>query len=312
MDEIVIQDSGFAWAVLDLARALDTEPEPLDFVLPGLLAGTVGSLVAPGATGKSISALQLIMQVCTGKDFFGIGQYPTGAAVMLAAEDPANVLHTRIKAIAGHLEEYERENLKANCLILPCLGQAGDLLDDGRTVADIERVAQGARLVVIDTLSRWHTGEENERRDAARVMRGLERIAKNTGAAIIFLHHTSKAAALNGGGDLQQASRGSSVFVDEARWVAFLQVMTGDEAKTFGYGDDERKRYVRYGVTKANYCPPQLDIWLRREEGGVLVRHEYEMRAAATAQTKPAQPLGGGAGKYGLRPMPVRAGGAHG
>lgn len=304
MSGIVIQDSGFAWPALDLSRALDTEPEPLDFVLPGLLTGTVGSLIAPGATGKSISALQLIMQVCTGKDFFGIGQYPTGNAVMLAAEDPANALHTRIKAIAGHLDECERESFKANCLILPCLGQAGDLLDSG-TVADVERVAQGARILVIDTLSRWHTGEENERRDAARVMRALERIAKNTGAAIIFLHHTSKAAALNGGGDLQQASRGSSVFVDEARWVAFLQTMTGEEAKAFGYNDDERKHYVRYGVTKANYCPPQFDVWLRREEGGVLVRHEYEMRKAAAGTSK----KGGGkavdeeVNKYGLRPM---------
>ena len=284
MSEIVITDSGFVWPVLDIARAIETEPAPLDFVLPGLLAGTVGSLIAPGATGKSFVALELLTQIATRKDFFGIGQYPTGTAVMLAAEDPANALHTRLKAIASHLDEHEREDFKTNCLILPCLGQAGDLLDGDKTVADIERVAQGARLVVIDTLSRWHTGEENERRDAARLMRALERIAKNTGAAIIFLHHTSKAAAMNGDGDKQQSSRGSSVFVDEARWVAFLQTMTADEAKAFGYSDDDRKHYVRYGVTKMNYCPPQPDIWLRREEGGVLVRHE--MRKLGTSSKK--------------------------
>lgn len=287
MSDIVVDDSGFAWPVLDLARALETEPAPLDFVLPGLLAGTVGSLVAPGATGKSFAALELLSQIATGKDFLGVGQYPTGFAAMLAAEDPANALHTRIKAIAGHLDSHERENFKANCLILPCLGQAGDLLDAGKTVADIEKVARGARLVVIDTLSRWHTGEENERRDAARVMRALERIAKNTGAAIIFLHHTSKAAAMNGDGDKQQSSRGSSVFVDEARWVAFLQTMTLNEAKVLGISGDERKHFVRYGVTKANYCPPQLDIWLRREEGGVLVRYEYELRKPGRPADKP-------------------------
>ncbi len=280
---IVINDSGFAWPVLDIARALDTEPEPLDFVLPGLLAGTVGSLIAPGATGKSFAALELLTQIATGKDMLGIGLHPTGTAVIFAAEDPANALHTRLKAVAGHLDACERENLKSNSLILPCLGKAGDFLDGGKTTADIEKVAQGARLVVIDTLSRWHTGEENERRDAARVMREMEKVAADTGAAVVFLHHTNKAAAMNGDGDKQQSSRGSSVFVDEARWVAFLQTMTGEEAKAFGYNDDERKHYVRYGVTKANYCPPQLDVWLRREEGGVLVRHEYEMRKSAQA-----------------------------
>lgn len=290
---IVIEESGYAWPVLDLSRVLDTEPEPLDFVLPGLLAGTVGSLIAPGQTGKSFSALELVMQVGTGKDFFGIGQYPTGPAAMLAAEDPANVLHARIKSIAGHLDECERESFKSNCLILPCLGKAGDFLDDGKTTANVEKVARGARLVVIDTLSRWHSGEENERRDAARVMREMEKVAEKTGAAIVFLHHTSKAAALNGDGDKQQSSRGSSVFVDEARWVAFLQTMTADEAKTFGYSDDERKHYVRYGVTKANYCPPQLEVWLRREEGGVLVRHEYEMRKVAPAAGKKVAAKGG-------------------
>lgn len=264
-------ESGFGWPVLDIGHALENEPRPIDFVLPGLAASTVGSLVAPGATGKSTAGLEMAVQVATGKDLMGLGKYPTGHVVTLAAEDPADVIHARLRAISAHLNETEREDLKANSLILPCLGRAGDLLDDGETAERIERVAQGARLVILDTLSRWHTGEENERRDAAKVMRALERIAERTGAAIVFLHHTSKAAALEGNGDKQQSSRGSSVFVDEARWVAFLQTMTTDEAKTLAIAEDERRNFVRYGVSKANYCAPQQDIWLRREAGGVLV-----------------------------------------
>ena len=31
---------------------------------------------------------------------------------------------------------------------------------------------------------------------------------------------------------------------------------------------------MRYGVNKANYCSPVLDVWLRREDGGVLVPAE--------------------------------------
>ncbi|WP_223925546.1 AAA family ATPase, partial [Aeromonas caviae] len=38
--------------------AFQQEPPQLDFIWPGFLAGTVGALVAPGATGKSFWALQ--------------------------------------------------------------------------------------------------------------------------------------------------------------------------------------------------------------------------------------------------------------
>lgn len=293
MSEIVIsaKAAGFVWPALNIAGALKTEPRQLDFVLPGLLAGTVGSLVAPGGTGKSYVGLEMLVQMATGKDMLGLGKHPTGHAVMLAAEDPPDVLHARLRAVSVHLNGCEREDLASNSLILPCLGRSGDLLDDGKTADGIERVAQGARLVIIDTLSRWHAGEENERRDAAKVMRALERIAERTGAAIVFIHHTSKAAALESRGDKQQSSRGSSVFVDDARWVAFLQTMTEEEAKVLGTPENERRQFVRFGVSKANYCPPQLDTWLRREAGGVLV--PVEMPAVVKPRAHAAATGGG-------------------
>lgn len=43
---------------LDIMAAFTNEPPELDFIWPGFLAGTVGALVAPGATGKSFFALE--------------------------------------------------------------------------------------------------------------------------------------------------------------------------------------------------------------------------------------------------------------
>lgn len=277
--------AGLPWPCLDLAASIECAPPALDFVLPGLVSGTVGAIVAPGATGKSWLALELLALIAADTDLLGLGRQKQGCVVLLAAEDPAEVLHARVHALAQHLTPAARENIKENAFVLPCLGRGGDLLDGGETVARIEHVAGGARLVILDTLSRWHTGDENDRSDAARVMRALERVAARTGAAIVFLHHTSKAAALEGRGDRQQASRGSSVFVDEARWVAFIQTMTDDEARAAGVAADRRRDFVRYGLSKANYCPPQPDAWMRREDGGVLVR--YELRAVG-GQAKPA------------------------
>ncbi len=73
------------------ARQAANQPspeEPIDFTLPGLLTGTVGLVVAPGATGKSWWALQAAAVVASGADTLGLGPVPTGKAVLLSAEDP--------------------------------------------------------------------------------------------------------------------------------------------------------------------------------------------------------------------------------
>ena len=40
-----------------LKPLMGKQPEPLDFVLPGFVRGTVGGLVSPGGLGKSYWAL---------------------------------------------------------------------------------------------------------------------------------------------------------------------------------------------------------------------------------------------------------------
>lgn len=39
---------------LDLMAAFNDPPPPIDYVLPNMVAGTVGALVSPGGAGKSM------------------------------------------------------------------------------------------------------------------------------------------------------------------------------------------------------------------------------------------------------------------
>lgn len=260
-------------AGLDLAQSFAHEPPALDFVLPGLVAGTVGALVSPGATGKSMFALEVAAAVASGVDMLNIGVPATGNVLVVAAEDPAPVLWGRMHAIGAYLPPAAREATIERLDLLPALSLGIDLFGEQSAVwtAEIAQRAQNCRLVIIDTLSRVHTGEENERKDAAKVMRNLERIAATTGAAVVFLHHITKSVALGGQGDQQQAARGSSVWIDESRWAGFLKTMDAAEAKTQCVDEEMRRHFVRFGVNKANYCPPINDAWLKREQGGVLV-----------------------------------------
>jgi len=260
---------------LDVAACIARRPQMPEQILPGLIRGSVGAIFAPGATGKSMLSLQLSIYRAAGHDWLGFGPCQPGRVIVFAAEDPAPVLGGRIHDLAVHLSQEERELVKENLHIVPVAsgGVPRDLLDGGETTDAIRYEAEGFDLVVIDTISRFHDGDENTRQDAARVMRQLERIAE-VGPAVVFLGHTSKAAALAGQGDLQQAARGSSAWVDEARWVAFLATCSKEEAQQYGIDEEFRRRFVRFGFSKANYTEPRPDIWLRRDVGGVLVQEQ--------------------------------------
>lgn len=261
--------------LLDLEKCFSTPAPPLDMVLPGLLNGTVGSIVAPGATGKSWLALELAANLAAGVDLLGFGKQKQGRTLILTAEDPPDVLWQRLSALGEKLNVKEIEDVIKNTSISPTLGMRGNDFLNGNMSERLVRLAGnlggGFRLIMIDTLSQFFSGEVNDRKDAAACMREFEYVAQKLNCALIFTNHVSKSAAVLGEVGNQQSSKGSGVWVDEARWVAFMQTCTSDEAKKVLYVEEEmRKNFVRFGLSKANYIASQPDIWLKRGIGGVL------------------------------------------
>jgi RecA-family ATPase len=263
---------GFQW--LDLRRAVEQAPEPLDFVLPGFKSGTVGALVSPGATGKTMLALQAAVTVSGGPDMLDFASMDTawrrtaGRVVFLTGEDPADVLNGRFHAIGQRLNTAEKQALFDNLSVAPLVGHGADVMtfEWRRWIAD---VTLNARLVVIDTLRRFHQLDENDGGHMARLLAYMEQLCRENSTTVLFLHHTSKAGALNGG-DAQQASRGSSVLTDNARFQANLVGMTTEQAKQFDVDENCRRNFVRLSFPKVNYSAPIPDQWFRRRDGGLL------------------------------------------
>ncbi|MBY6346473.1 hypothetical protein E5C31_10920 [Providencia rettgeri] len=254
---------------LDLMVAFSEPPPPIDYVLPNMVAGTVGALVSPGGAGKSMLILQLAAQVAGGPDLLEVGELPTGAVVYLPAEDPPIAIHHRLHALGAHLTAAQRQAVADGLLIEPLIGKCPNIMApdwfDG-----LNRAAEGRRLMILDTLRRFHIEEENASGPMAQVIGRMEAIAAETGCSIVFLHHANKGAAMAGAGDQQQASRGSSVLVDNIRWQSYLSGMTQAEAEEWGVDEGQRGFFVRYGISKANYGAPFQECWFRRHEGGVL------------------------------------------
>jgi len=273
-------------------RTLREMTPTLDFVLPGLVRGTVGAFVSPGGVGKSYWMLSAALAIsCKIKRAGGctplaerIDQlgFPVsqGKVVLFAAEDAQEIIALRAQAMLGEVqlndEDFE---------YIDCAGLNVDLMVD-EWFSQLLAASRGARLVILDTISRFHALDENSTSDAKLLMAQLERLARESGAAVVYVHHTSKNAALAGAGAMQQAARGSSVLVDNARWAAFLAPMTDVEASRFAI-EGSPARYVRWNVSKQNYGAPLEDIWYERQACGVLQAVRMKPRRTVTMQHPP-------------------------
>ena len=259
---------------MDIASCFTQQPARYDFVVTGLLVGTVGLMSSPGGTGKTMLAIQAAASVASGTDKLGLGINDSGSVLFLSGEDPNIALHHRLHDLAKHYSQNELALIASRCDFRCTIGLGADIMGD-RWCNWIRGLAKGRRLVVIDTLSRFHCLNENDSGDAKQIMMQLERIAHELNTAILVLHHVSKSAALSGEGDAQQAARGSSVFVDNARWASFLSVMTAKEASARKIQESDRRRYVRWNVNKQNYTASICDQWFERGQGGILVPADF-------------------------------------
>jgi hypothetical protein len=273
---------------LDLAEAFGAPAPALDFVLPGFLAGTVGALVAPGATGKSYWALEATLSLAcsaAGGDLLDLRPARTGRVVYLAGEDPEPILRARLHAIGQHLPREARADVSRHVDLVPVLGLRVDVMDDAWLHRLTQRCA-GARLVVIDTLSRVHQLDENDNSAMGALMSQLEYLAVQTGAAVLYLHHVGKAAQRDGQADQQHAARGASLLIDNSRWGAYVARMGRSEAERFGVADGERWRYMRWGIAKLNYGEALPDRWYERHAGGMLLPVDFAVERVIRGRSR--------------------------
>ena len=129
-------------------------------------------------------------------------------------------------------------------------------------------------LVVFDTGSEIHTGDENSAGDMVVLMRALRLLANSTNCAVLVVQHVQKGIWNLQFDEINQASiRGSSVLVDKSRNVFMLARMPRKDAHRFGLPDEyeTHENYVVLKHVKANlggYVPPKVFV---RTSKGLLI-----------------------------------------
>jgi RecA-family ATPase len=291
---------------LDVLKALTTSPPLPDFVLPGLPAGSVGALVAPGATGKTLLLLQLCAALAAGMPvleglFCGACATPVVPAkvAIVVAEETMDLMHARLHAVVAQLllsvrpmlTSDERDEvtsrLAENLHIYPLAGRFRMRLDEcdptwGDGLEALHQLSTGIRLVVLDPLRQFHGGDENDSWAMTKLVQDLQVVAAAGPRAVLVAHHTNKWASANGQGDRAGASRGSAAFTDAVRWQLNLSPLDDETGRGFGIIKD-LERYIKADLAKANYLPPQRPVVFRRETGGAFSRVTPSSAESSTA-----------------------------
>ena len=285
---------------IDIRHVLKTSPPAQDHVLPGLLAGTVGMLAGPGGIGKTMFELQLALALACGGSICGglfeeggaakLHKQEPGKVVLVAAEESVDVIWQRLHAVV--------------CTLLKTpgfsgLGLAGTPrvtlmsrdLASTKATDDLMAACDGARLLIVDPIRRFHTCDENDSAAMTAFVQILQEIASHTQAAVIFAHHTNRVSQQMGQGDTAGAARGSTALSDGVRWQLNLSRPSKETARHLDV-DADAGNLVLVDIPKANYLPAQATAVLRRLDAGVLqfVQMNNTIEASkADTTTRPVQ-----------------------
>ncbi|MEC4683064.1 MAG: AAA family ATPase [Nitrospirota bacterium] len=176
-------------------------PPPV-YVLPSLRPRTAGLIVAQEGVGKSFLALEISLAKATGQDMTGIGVTGPGNVIYFSKEDPPKIIEERLQSIAPFIPN---EGIaRADALeIVSLYGKPATLASEKSTVNEklirqIIKTGSGKDLLIFDTLRKLHDLEENSSGEMKILLEIFDRIALETGAAVLLIHHTNKSANLNG------------------------------------------------------------------------------------------------------------------
>jgi hypothetical protein len=177
-------------------------PPPVRWLLEGYVAlGDITLLVGRGGLGKSWLSLGLALAALRGADsYLGMPLHASGRVLVVDEENPVDIVYSRAKKLGLHPSQHAGQ--------LRYLWNQGIRLDTDPDSLIEEALEFQPTLIVLDSLTRLHTGEEKDAGFVSRLFNdGIKPLARETGAAVVLLHHHDKhATGPRGSTDIENAS----------------------------------------------------------------------------------------------------------
>lgn len=222
-------------------KPLDLSASPPDYnwLVQGLICkGDTTLLVGEPNVGKSWISLSLAVAMADEREtWLGHAMHNHGKVLYIDEENPHDVVYHRVKQLG--MQNYDN---------IRYLHRQGVRLDRGFDRILDEAVAYEPSMIVLDSLTRFHTKDENNAGEMAGLFNdSINVLCRETGAAVIILHHTNKSDSNSS----YVRTRGSSD-IGAAVDCGIEARKTG--ANTFNLVHFKSRRTQAGGLTKVEIC----------------------------------------------------------
>lgn len=246
-----------------------------------MVHGSSIALVADGGVGKTYVSLELAMKAAAGNikignfpnNFMGFDVLEKMMVIVFTVEDGQHDIHRRLCAIDpdGSLRQASGDN----CYIIPVQEQLlngltlvakdskGNLgpSDSWRFIIDqiaVLRNEEGEELpllVIIDTYSATHHGDENNAVAVNEWFRAAGLVRKRFGATLFLTHHVRKSdpkEEIKTPSEMKASVRGSTAFLNSLRTVYGIWEMPNSDSVLKELPRDPGARLFNMGILKNN------------------------------------------------------------
>lgn len=227
-----------------IAREIEKPPSVLGDGL--LVAGHVSVLYGRPFVGKTEVVLRLALDLARGTRLFDRFETKQSRVGLISLELHKAFLKDRLTRLAGDSMSARSALDNIEIVARPdFLGRMDLFAEPADPLALIEWLRElHLDVLLIDPLSRCHTGDENLACDAGVILANLETLAQEAEAAILFVHHE---------GHTPGHPRGSSRLLSDP--ITVLS-MTDDQG------------CIALKAELVNLGPPPEPLFLRRDEAG--------------------------------------------
>lgn len=266
---------------IDATDLLKQKFSAVPWLVSGLITkgGTAVAAGEPKAGIKTWLLLEIAVSIATGTRAFGEFFAEKGRVAIFFAEDQAQSVRNRVRAI---LDGGERL-LQPGALLLQPRGEFIDVLKDD----DLAWVIASARrlgkidLLVIDPLRDVHSGEEDKSDSMRDVMRRLRLLGEVIGCTVAVSHHVPKQTKDTAARRPGQNLRGSSAIHGSIDSGLYIQPGDdGDGRTTFQAGVVSQVKNARSAGAFG------LDLSIVDDENGEAIRANWAFSSEAPRPNK--------------------------
>lgn len=245
------------------------------------IRGYVSVLASAGGIGKTSLILAEALAICTGKKLLDTDVREQTNVWVVNLEDPRSEIQMRTLAAMKHYE-ITPDEVRGKLFLdgedtiqitLAAEGRDGLTLNDALLDLMIKHVKNNKiGLICMDPFVSTHLVNENSNSGIQAVVAMVRRLARETGASVVLVHHIRKG---NGEDATIDSVRGAGALIGAARAARVVNRVSPDDAMQMGVKPEEATGLFRVDDGKSNLAPPADRAVYRRMIGVQLANEEW-------------------------------------